>query len=176
MAPRTTSAADHPGFDVILDDHDHLEAALAAHQAELVEHGMNADGFARARRLFGEFAVAQHAHIEVENSVLIPLFAELCPPQNGCTPEILLAEHSKVARLVDEMTATLAAFGDRGLTAMEIVGLIERQRVLKEVLDHHGIREAARFIPPLNEVLTGERRLQVLAQVDAILNAATPSA
>jgi hypothetical protein len=168
MAASPTPAADAPGFDGILDVHDQIEAALEAHQAELVAAGMTAPGFAHARELFAVFAVAQHAHIEAENTVLIPLFEELCPPQNGCTPDILLAEHRKIARLLEEMTETLAAFGRRALEPLEIVALIERQRLLKEVLDHHGVREEARFVPRLAEALTGERRLKVLAECDAI--------
>ncbi len=168
MVASPTPAADAPGFDGILDVHDQIEAALEAHQAELVAAGMSAPGFAHARDLFAVFAEAQHAHIEAENTLLIPLFEELCPPQNGCTPEILLAEHRKVARLLDEMTESLEAFGRRALEPLEIVALIERQRLLKEVLDHHGVREEARFVPLLAEVLTGERRLEVLAQCDAI--------
>lgn len=168
MAASPTPAADAHGFDGILDVHDQIEAALEAHQAELVASGMTAIGFAKARALFAEFAEAQKAHIEVENTVLIPLFEELCPPQNGCTPEILLAEHRKIARLVDEMSEAMQSFGDRGLGPLEIVGLIERQRMLKEVLDHHGVRETARFFPPLAAALTGEWRLKVLAECDAI--------
>lgn len=168
MAASPTPAADAPGFDGILDVHDQIETALEAHQAELVATGMTAPGLTHARALFAEFASAQHAHIEAENTVLIPLFEELCPPQNGCTPEILLAEHRKIARLVDEMSQTLAEFGNRGLEPMEIVGLIEAQRLLKEVMDHHGIRETARFVPLLAEALTGNRRLEVLARCDEI--------
>jgi hypothetical protein len=169
-------SAQSQGFDSILQVHEQIHAGLEAHQCHLVGHGLSSDGFRDACQLFQDFADALRAHIEVENEVLIPLFASECPPQRGCTPEILLAEHSKLQRLLGEMETRLRELqkaervgGEPGApTAREIVGLIDSQRMLKEVLEHHGIREAASFVPQLELAFAKPRRLNLLAQCDAI--------
>ncbi len=176
MPPPPNPPAKSQGFDSILLVHEQIHAGLEAHQCHLVKHGLSVYGFRAACLLFQAFGDALRAHIEVENEVLIPLFASECPPQLGCTPEILLAEHSKLLRLVDEMEARLLDLqkmpgksgGPSAPTALEVVGLIERQRMLKEVLEHHGIREAASFVPQLELAFEKQRRIDLLAQCDAI--------
>ena len=50
------------------------------------------------------------------------------------------------------------------LTARERVFVIEEERMLKEVLDHHDRRERAALFKLLDEVVTGEERAKVLAE------------
>lgn len=132
---------------------------------ELVSHGLTSAGLQKAQQLFAVFQTAMQTHIRVEDQVLIPVFAQQCPKINGCSPEILLAEHRKLERLLDRTAVRLQEASD-GLKPEVVILIIEEERMIKEVMEHHAIRETAGFFPNLDRHVSPADRKKLLAQCD----------
>jgi iron-sulfur cluster repair protein YtfE (RIC family) len=145
--------------------HDQIHAAFQEHQVELVSHGLTETGFITVQKLFLVFQAAMQVHIRVEDEILIPVFAQHCPKINGCSPEILLAEHRKLERLLDRTACRLQLAAD-GLAPEDIILIIEEERMIKEVMEHHAIRETAGFFPTLDRHVSPAERRKLLAQCD----------
>ena len=164
----TSSGTPHDvltGFHSILNVHDNIHASMDRHQEALVRNGLKPDGFRLAVNLFLNFDRALRSHIRAENQFLIPAFEKHCPETIGCTPEILLAEHKKLERLLDELLEFLQELQARGAPEpLQIVEILERERMIKEVLDHHGIREAEGFIPNLEKFIPDATAKKLMEQ------------
>ncbi len=144
--------------------HEALLELVLRHQEALVERDL-----AEARRRWDAFVRAQRSHIEAEDEVLLPVFANSGEEILGCSSELLFQEHRKIERLVRRLDQRLAIFERAGkLTPRDVVYMVEEERMLKEVLDHHDIREKAGFLPALDRLLDGEKRAEAWRQVDAI--------
>jgi hemerythrin-like domain-containing protein len=165
----STSLPPHSGSSFLCIEaiHDQIHAAFQEHQVLLVSHGLTCDGFLRAQEQFFIFRAALQTHIRVEDQVLIPIFARLCPKVNGCSPEILLAEHRKLERLL-ERTATRLQRASENPEALDIILILEEERMIKEVMEHHAVREMAGFFPNLDRMIKPSERADLLAQCDRL--------
>lgn len=162
MAPPTHP---EPSLDAVEQEHVRIAATLRAHQEALVRAVGQPRAGEEARALLLTLDKILRAHIRVEDERLIPVFVERCSPATGCTPEILRAEHRKLERLLGEAAAGLdEALEDDGTVAPgAVLDLIERERSLREVLEHHDQRERAAFFPALREVMTPAEQEALLA-------------
>jgi len=147
-------AAPHPTDSIAacLATHEQLSDLLHEHQCTLVTGKAQA-----ARSSLALFADQLEAHLCAEETVLIPLFERHCqPPPAGCSADLLLTEHRKLRRLLGESVQRLAdtpSQADGRWLPSQILDLIEAERSLREVLDHHDQRERAAFFPVLAEAL-----------------------
>lgn len=131
----------------LLDSHAEISARLRAHLLAVVSGDASA-----AQAAFLRFAALLKAHWRSEDEVLLPAFERLELGSNGCNRDLLSKEHRKLERL-------LAAAEERVLA--ESVTLdpptrlhwVEDSRMLKEVLEHHDVRERAGFHPALDGAL-----------------------
>ncbi len=146
-----------PSFRELDRVHEIIMEEFQLHQDAVVVDDLN-----EARRRLDRAALALKAHIRAEDEVLLPIFAERVPAQLGCTPELLYNEHRKLERLLRRSQERLLVFERAGtILPRERVYMIEEERMLKEVLDHHDRRERAVFFPKLDEVIRGEERIRV---------------
>jgi hypothetical protein len=105
-----------------------------------------------ARKLFLSFAALLNAHSLAEDRILMPVFEKLKLQSNGCTLDILDKEHRKLRRLMADAHHRIFA-PDTDLTPGVRLLWIEETRMLKEVLEHHDVRERAAFNPALDTAL-----------------------
>ncbi|MDP7061369.1 MAG: hypothetical protein QF489_00350 [Planctomycetota bacterium] len=131
----------------LLDSHAELTARLNQHLQAVVVGDLQG-----ARSSFRSFAALLQAHSLAEDRVLIPVFQELELETNGCSIEILDKEHRKLRRLLADAFERVFAEG-ADLTPAIRLSWIEDTRMLKEVLEHHDVRERAAFNPAFDQAL-----------------------
>ncbi len=159
--------ADSPSdtFLEIEQDHERLQETLLLHQDAMVRRDLPA-----ARRYWDEFCEELRDHMQIEDEILIPEFARLAGSPNGCSPEILNAEHRKIERLIERSEVRLLAHEASGtLEPRQVVLHIEEERTLKEVLDHHHTREGTAFFPVLDALLSQDQRRRLLERCRKLL-------
>jgi hemerythrin-like domain-containing protein len=145
-------------------EHDRIAADFSAHQQALVRAVGQASAGSDARSAWDRFETRLRAHIRFEDEQLIPLFSErVQPPPMGCTEELLLAEHRKLERLLDRCgEAVREHLEQRAADPAALLALIEQQRMIREVLEHHDQRERAAFFPALHDCLLPDEKAALL--------------
>jgi len=145
-------------------EHERIAADFSAHQQALVRAVGEASAAADARAAWDRFETRLRMHIRFEDERLIPLFAaRVQPPPLGCSEELLLAEHRKLERLLDSCSVTAREhLEQRATDPAALLALIEQQRMIREVLEHHDQRERAAFFPALDEVLQPDEKTALL--------------
>ena len=142
-----------------------LESALDLHQALellLVEHRlalMSAD-IRRAAARWARFSTALRAHLAVEDRLVGPAYADHAPDSGwprGGAPDIVDNEHRKIRSKLDRLDADLRTLADGGLRSADLrvrcLALLDRQKVLHDILEHHDMRERSFVYPRLEAVL-----------------------
>lgn len=144
-------------------EHGHFGACFERQQVELLHALTEPRAADRALAAWCELAELLLAHLRFEDEHLIPLFAaRVQPPPRGCSAELLNAEHRKLEKLLTELGPALQAhLAERREDPVALLQLLEQQRTLREVLEHHDQRERAAFFPALEEILDEEDREQL---------------
>ena len=141
-------------------EHDRIASDFRAHQEALVRAIAEPAAADLARAAWQRFEARLRAHIRFEDEQLIPLFAErVQPAPTGCSQELLDAEHRKLERLLERCSNSAERHLNEARTdPASLLHLIEDQRGLREVLEHHDQRERAAFFPALVAVLSSSER------------------
>lgn len=151
-------------------EHDRIAADFSAHQQALVRAIGQASAATEARAAWDRFEHRLRRHILFEDEQLIPLFAaRVQPPPLGCSSELLHAEHRKLERLLSSCgDAAREHLEQRAQDPAALLVLIEQQRMIREVLEHHDQRERAAFFPALHDCLEpGEKEAILQASLAA---------
>ena len=106
--PSTTS------FQQLDRVHEVIVEEFQLHQENMIQGDLKT-----ARFHLNRFVSALLAHQRAEEEVLIPIFAERVPLQNGCTPDILAAEHKKMERLFQRSLDRMTEYEKKGKSAPE---------------------------------------------------------
>lgn len=117
--------------------HAPLDAQLHAHLLALV-----GGDFAAALAHFDAWHQATLAHIELENTRLLPQV----PAGARWAARVYLLEHERIALLADEYHAQLQASAaqpppDEGARRAAVLALLDAAHALRHVLEHHHARE-----------------------------------
>lgn len=100
------------------------------------------------------FEAALLGHMGVEETLLFPTWAEAVPaPPRGGDPDLFAAEHEKIRGLTRALRAALAEAGPGPVGHAAALALLERVHPLKNLLQHHELREERILAPTLDEVL-----------------------
>ncbi|KAA3611512.1 MAG: hypothetical protein DWQ01_05320 [Planctomycetota bacterium] len=151
-------------FAELGQQHETILEFLACHQEALVEQDLP-----RALETWQRFRRALLAHAKAEDEVLLPPFEASGEAPLGASAELIYTEHRKMRRLLERTGRRLEGLSRHGrLEARTVVFLIEEERLLKEVIDHHDRRERAGFFPALDRLFTGSERERLWSEVDAI--------
>lgn len=151
-------------FAPIEAEHDRIAADFQAHQEALVRAIAEPAAVDQARAAWQRFEARLRAHIRFEDEQLIPLFAaRVQPAPIGCSQELLDAEHRKLERLLERCSnSTERHLNEARTDPASLLRLIEDQRGLREVLEHHDQRERAAFFPALDATLSDSERASLL--------------
>ncbi|PCJ53458.1 MAG: hypothetical protein COA70_09185 [Planctomycetota bacterium] len=151
-----------PSCNDLLESHADLASRLQNHLEAVVVGDLDA-----ARHTFLRFAALLFAHSGSEDEVLIPAFQQAGLESKGCSVAILHKEHAKLRRLVT--AAQERVFEDDAiLDAPTRILWVESMHMLKEVLEHHDMRERAAFNPVLDQALGGEKASALAAEARAL--------
>jgi len=150
-----------PSCNDLLQSHADLASRMQSHLEAVVMGDLEA-----ARKTFLHFAALLDAHSRSEDEVLIPAFLEAGLESNGCSVAILHKEHAKLRRLVAAEQERVCAT-DAHLDAPTRILWVESMHMLKEVLEHHDMRERAAFNPVLDAAFGPEKATALAAKAAA---------
>ena len=157
-----TSSAPTPAQpSELLHEHTEFDDALAEHQRALVRGDLGA-----ARDAFRRFALALSHHARMEDEVVFPIYAPIGASVVGGGLELLDAEHDKLGRMIAAMSSELDELV-APLSPETLVAWIEREQVLKHLLQHHDQRERNLVYPALDAALDEGARAALWEAVEA---------
>lgn len=146
--------------------HRDLDELLWGHQEALLLRDLPL-----ARGYFSLFRAAMEAHLEAENRLLLPL-AESLELKGQWPISLYRHEHEKIRQLLGRVADQLAVLPEQGRQARRaLLSLLEYQRTVKNVIEHHEQREEKGLLPELDGVLSDARRQQAVAGCAALWQA-----
>ena len=132
----------------ILREHQEMDELLLQHQEALIEQDLTA-----AQQHYSAFHALLQSHIALEDSLLLPQHQQLEKPQWRSL--VYSAEHEKllqVAQLLGErLSRPLPA--ERSPRLRAIIKLLDDERSLKNLVEHHNEREEKGMLPELQTAL-----------------------
>ncbi len=152
-----------PGpFDRLRDEHRLLTRLFALHQESLLDRDWEG-----ARRLLERYCQRMQRHIELEERFLLTP-SETAAVGMRWTDEVYRAEHRRILLLLERIIERVAGAGQRGVRAAGLIALLDQERTLKHLIEHHHRREEM--------ALFNERRRSLPADVRAAFGRATANA
>ncbi|MGH8377933.1 MAG: hemerythrin domain-containing protein [Gammaproteobacteria bacterium] len=145
------------------NEHKDLTHLFARHQEALVTRA-----WARAARLLDHYGKRLRYHIGLEERYLLPYCAgEKAPGQ--WQAHVYIAEHRRLEELLKKTSNRLAIARRRGVSPAALIALLDEEKTLKHVAEHHHQREDMALFTSLRESLPEEARaalMHELAQTD----------
>lgn len=127
----------------LMEQHAEIDAMLERHQVALVERRYD-----DARAAFDSFRTALLDHMAAEEADVMPAYERTQPLAAAGAPELMKAEHRQVRLLLGELDRLVLTVGaGEHLTPRVVIGLIEEERRLKGVLEHHHCRDQRYLYP-----------------------------
>ena len=128
----------------ILAEHQEMDELFLQHQEALLEQD-----WAKAQARYDAFHALLLSHIELEDRVLLPLHQQLAKPQWRSL--VYTAEHDKVLEIAQIMAERIAAPKpeDASQRLRWIIKLLDDERSLKNLVEHHNEREEKGMLPEL---------------------------
>ena len=157
----TSSAPTPAQLSELLHEHTEFDDAMVEHQRALVRGDLQA-----AREAFRRFSRALSHHARMEDEVVFPVYAPIGAGVVGGGLELLAAEHSKLERMIESMSSELDELV-APLSPETLVAWIEREQVLKHLLQHHDQRERNLVYPALDAALDEGARSALWEAVEA---------
>lgn len=126
------TSADPVGL--LLEQHLAFGDLFARHQEALLDRRLE-----EAARLLDEYGDRLRAHIALEEQSLLPK----CSGNGGWRwpPEVYRAEHRRIEQLLEKARERLQREARQGVTAAALIALLDEERTLKRLVEHHHERE-----------------------------------
>lgn len=137
----------------LADEHVALAQLFARHQEALVTRA-----WARAARLLDHYRKRLQYHIQLEEHYLLPYCVEERAPGRW-QAHVYIAEHRRLEELLSKAGKRLAVARRRGVTAAALIALLDEEKTLKHVVEHHYQREEISLFTVLRQSLPEEVRI-----------------
>jgi len=151
----------------LLGLHGDLDEMFFEHQKALLHMD-----FERALRLLRRYRDALFVHMQDEEEVLLPVYAERVSGVKGGGPELFLNEHIKMRGMVTTFEEKTAELAGESSPESGLLMLLDRESFFKRLCSHHDIRESEILYPELDRVTTDEEKAYLLGQVTNAFEAA----
>lgn len=147
-------------FDSILDMvsyfHHEIDEFILLHQEALLLQNLDL-----AKAFYALFRSVIESHIQTENTLLFPLFERYCASQSVDQkprwPIMLYQkEHEKLVDMLNKSKAMLdklAEYEEGSAQRRAILVVLEYQKALKNVVEHHEEREEMALLPELDAAM-----------------------
>ncbi len=136
-----------------------LRELFARHQEALLQAG-----FDEASYWLDHFISTQRSHMQIEENYLFPMFAKL-EHQSKWDVSLYEKEHKKINKLMQDTKQDLQWLIEQELADSDlrrnIIALLDKQKTLKGLNEHHEEREEDAMLKELEQQLD-ERALKVL--------------
>jgi len=145
-------------LSAVLSEHDELEEQFDTHQRALLTRDI-----AAAYATLTRFEDALQRHIEYEEQVLLPLYAEKGAEIEGATLPIFYAEHRKLREMCADLMRKTSGLYDSFDVVGSILKLFDEEALFKGLFSHHALREKNLLFPRLGACTTEAEREKALA-------------
>lgn len=154
-------------LEPLVDLHQALDVLLLEHRVALMKSDLPA-----ALRLIRQFGVWIRRHVQDENELVLPVYARHPPPAGfarGAAPEVYAGEHAKILEHVvraEEATEHIVAQGLEGdALRVACLGLLDREKLLADLCEHHDRRERTYLYPALERWLGDDAKAEILERM-----------
>lgn len=152
------------GLESALDLHQAIEVLLVEHRLALMQVDLSA-----ARSTWTAFSARLRHHLATEDELVGPRYRSRPPADGwprGAAPEIFDNEHAKILSRLETLEAGLedltSASPSVGGLRVRCLSLLDRQKVLQDILEHHDLRERRFVYPHLEAVLPQEEKAGII--------------
>lgn len=137
--------------DLLLEQHVAFGDLFARHQEALIDRR-----WAEAALLLDEYGARLSRHIELEERYLLPQ----CPTAGRVRwpAKVYSAEHRRIEQLLKQARERLARERQHGITNAALISLLDSERTLKHLVEHHHEREEQALLCELRSGLPAESR------------------
>ncbi len=142
----------------IEQQHRWLDDLLLSHQKALVEKRLDA-----AKSFYECFHRALQVHAQAEDRILLDLHSQHCASPRWNT-QVYFHEHRKIYDLLDKIGERVAALTE--ITTLDVIELLDMEKTLKGVLEHHGEREEQGLMSELQDCLSEQHSLELIDQLN----------
>ncbi len=145
--------------ELIHQQHQELQELFARHQEYLLQ-----SKFDEAKQWLEHFKACQKAHMQIEERYLFPEFAKI-ERKSKWDVSLYEKEHTKINQLCENITEDLNWLSEQEFDESQlhrnIIALIDKEKTLKGLNEHHEDREEDAMLKELDEQLE-ERELKEL--------------
>ncbi|HVE38292.1 MAG TPA: hemerythrin domain-containing protein [Planctomycetota bacterium] len=142
----------------MMDVHAELHELFAVHRDYVV--GLEFD---RALQALERFEAALRSHMAIEEKHILPLYERRVGHVLGGDPQFFYLEHKNILRNIDSAKEELRRLAqDPKAGRRQAHEFIDREGILRHLLEHHDLREKNVLYPKLDEALTPEERAELL--------------
>jgi hemerythrin-like domain-containing protein len=117
-----------------LEQHLAFGDLFARHQEALLDRRLE-----DAARMLEEYGERLRTHIALEERALLPKCGS--HGSSRWPPEVYRAEHRRIEQLLEEARERLQREARRGITAAALIAILDEERTLKRLVEHHHERE-----------------------------------
>lgn len=145
--------------EIIKKQHLELRELFMRHQ-EMLLTGQ----FEEAKTWLKHYIVCQKVHIQIENNYLLPEFDEI-DRRTQWDSSLYEKEHEKITKLFESISEDLNWLADQDFNESDkrrnIIALLDKEKTLKGLNEHHEDREEEAMLKELDEQLE-QRKLKEL--------------
>lgn len=147
-------------LDLLRQQHGALADLFASHQEALLDRR-----WTEAARLLERYDRRLRGHIRLEEQHLLPH----CEQAQGMRwpANVYRAEHRRIEQLLEKAAARLAIAQRHGITAAVLISLLDEERTLKHLLEHHHEREEKGLFGELRATLSGAAGSALVTELTA---------
>lgn len=142
--------------------HDTFAEAFFAHQQALLDRD-----FVRAGAVLAHYRTALWAHMQDEESLVLPRYVAFGGDATDAPVKLFLGEHKNLRAFVDDFTARVAALAAKP-DDHALLELFDRQATFKNLMLHHDLRERNLLYPFLGARLSAPEQAAMLAQCHGV--------
>ncbi len=166
-APAEPEEGEVRALEPLVDLHQALDVLLLEHRVALMKSDLPA-----ALRLIRRFGMWMRRHIQDETELVLPVYAQHPPPTGfprGAAPDVFAGEHAKILDHLSRAETATAAIAEQGLEvdALQVacLGLLDREKLLADLCEHHDRRERMFLYPALERWLGEDAKAEILERM-----------
>lgn len=147
-------------LDLLLEQHGALADLFARHQEALLDRR-----WAEAARLLEDYDRRLRCHMRLEEEHLLPHCEHVQAvrwPTN-----VYRAEHRRIEQLMKKAAERLTNAQRHGITPAVLISLLDEERTLKHLLEHHHEREEKGLFGEVRAELCGTARSALVTKLTA---------
>lgn len=148
-------------FETMREQHVALSRLYQQHQEALVTRYWK-----QAAQFLEEYSARLSRHIEIEERLLLP-HCDAVSAVIRWQAKVYRAEHERIGQLLELNIQHLAQARQRGMTPAGLIALLDEEKTLKHVLEHHHEREEQGLFAELRLQLPADIRDALQGELDA---------